>query len=215
MKKSLLILGALLWTTLYAMQVAQLPADMSREVSLVLEQEEIIEELRSLRGVSEDFACSKENTKGRSEIASRELTEDMPSNIFSSGVEVLCSLFGFFTSKLGIVRRHPLKALTVVLALQSNIPGANAYNVTNANQNLTYDINGPAVHLLPITILGTFGPWEVSIRLGDVSAGNLTCTDNEGLSPTFSSNFCQATAGSFSFDTPLSNLYFTPAQNRY
>ena len=44
MKKSVLILGVLLWTPLNGMQVAQLSTDTSREIALVLEQKKITED---------------------------------------------------------------------------------------------------------------------------------------------------------------------------
>ncbi len=132
---------------------------------------------------------------------SNDLMEDTISpDTLSYGAKTLQSLLVLYKSGLKIVkpvlkfvRKHPGKALTIALALQSKessnrAPGATALSVTNINQNITS--NSTVVPLLPMTISGTVNPTtglptcNATIRLGDINSGNITSAGT-GLPQTF------------------------------
>ena len=144
----------------------------------------------------------------------QEPQESMPWTV-SYGATAIQALYGLFKSGLGAVHKTPLtlKALTIFLALQSyetsiKIPGATALLVENINQTLPYQIDGPAVRLLPLRITSTF-ECNATIVLEDKNSGNIT-SPSSGIIHTFAFGVLTARQDPVKLNFLLTNLFFTP-----
>jgi hypothetical protein len=132
--------------------------------------------------------------------------------------DIAGTMYGFLKSGLSLVRKNPLKALTIFLAMQAqgssfSVPGASAqFRVSNTNQTQFYDItnSNPMVALLPMVINGTVLPCNATIVLSDMNAGNLRSTGT-GLSQEFDKGVWTSEGDKGALSTMLSNLQLSIA----
>ncbi len=130
--------------------------------------------------------------------------------------DVLGSFFLLAKSTVAAMRKHPLKALTLFLALQNNsssmqMPCADAF-VTNLNRNFTYEVNGLPVSVFPNITFMTAFRCNASIALSDINAGNLSSTGLR-LPQSFVAGVWKAEGSAPDLVNTIKNLYFRPAKD--
>jgi len=126
-----------------------------------------------------------------------------------SEYEATYSFSNIAKTTLKSLQKLPWKTLTLLLALQNSIvPSTEALSVTNLNQTLYYEIDGPAIAFLPFDITTSSARVGFSIGL-NVDAGIVSTTASQPLIMS-GSRAWRATANKSDIEELAEKLFFTP-----